>query len=194
MRKAIIPSLVAICLFLGGCAPVMTLFKLYDASVVTNDDQIVGDWEILTTDSDAKPTCCMVFAKSDDGYTVTIPDADDKEIWTSLAHLVKLGDSLFIDVAPKEEKYKETTRFPFPEIKVHTFGRIWIEKDKVRMELLDDDGMKGAMVKGKTRLTYVDGEDGLVVTSTTEQLQAFAKEHADDKDAFSFELNLQRKH
>lgn len=194
MRKAIVPGLAAICLFLGGCAPAMSLFGLYDASVVTNNDQILGDWEILTADSADKPECCMVFAKSNDGYTMTTPDKDDKEIWTSSVYLVKLGDSLFIDIAANEEKHNETTRVPFPKMKVHTFGRIWIEKDKVRIELLDDDAVKRAVVKGKTRLTYVDGDDGLVLTSTTEQLQAFAREHANDTDAFSFELNLQRMH
>jgi hypothetical protein len=194
MRKALIPSLVAICLLFGGCGPAMSLFSLYDASVVTSDDQIVGNWELLTADSDDKPECCMVFAKSGDSYTMTIPDPQDKEIWTSTVNLVKLGDSIFIDIAPDDEKHDQTMRVPFPKMKVHTFGRIWIEKDKVRMELLDDDAVKTAMVRGKTRLTYVDGDDGLVLTSTTEQLQAFAREHAGDTDAFSVEVNLQRKH
>jgi hypothetical protein len=194
MRKAIVPSLAAICLFLGGCAPVMCLFSFSDPSVLTSDDQIVGDWEILTTDSDAKPECCMVFAKTEDGYSMTTPDVEDNVTANSTVHLVKLGNALFIDIEPNGDKPDHPVTVPFPTVKVHTFGRIWIEKDKVRMELLDDDGMKSSMVKGKMRLTYVDGDDGLVVTSTTGQLQAFAREHADDKDAFSFEVNLQRKH
>jgi hypothetical protein len=160
--------------------------------VLTSDDQILGNWEILSDASKDKPTCCMVFEKSSDGYTMTTPDTDDNEVWTSTVNLVKLGDSIFIDIAPNDEKHDETARVSFPTVKVHTFGRIWIEKDKVRMELLDDDGMKKAVVNGKTRLTYVNGDDGLVLTSTTEQLQAFAREHANDKDAFSFEINLKR--
>jgi hypothetical protein len=193
MRKAAVPILIALCLFIGGCAPVMSLFSLYDKASLTSNDQIVGTWDIVNDDNKDKADCCFVFAKSDNGYSMTVPDTDDKEIWLSTAHLVKLGDAMFVDIEPSSDKPEQTVRIPFPTMKVHVFGRIWIEKDSVRMELLDDDGMKAAVASGKTRLTYVNGDDGLALTSTTEQLQAFAREHADDKDAFSFEIKLRRK-
>jgi hypothetical protein len=193
MRKGIVPIVVVICLCLGGCAPVMSLFSLYDKASLASNDQIVGNWESTDKDDKDRHDCCFVFAKSDDGYSMTIPDPDDKEIWYSTIHLVKLGDAIFVDIEPNSDKPEQTTRIPFPTMKVHTFGRIWIEKDSVRMELLDDDGMKAAVASGKTRLTYVNGDDGIALTSTTEQLQAFAREHADDKAAFSFEITLQRK-
>ena len=193
MRKAIVPIVIATCLILGGCAPVMSLFGLYDKASLTSNDQIVGNWEIVNDDNKDKADCCFVFVKSGEGYSMTVPDPDDKEIWLSTAHLVKLGDAMFVDIEPNSEKFEQTTRIPFPTMKVHTFGRIWIEKDSVRMELLDDDAMKIAVAKGKTRLTYVNGDDGLTLTSTTEQLQAFAREHAEDKEAFSVEVKLRRK-
>jgi hypothetical protein len=193
MRKAIFSIVAAACLFIGGCAPVMSLFSLYDKNTLTNNDQIVGNWESNDKDDKNRHDCCFVFAKSGDGYSMTVPDPDDKEIWYSTVHLVKLGDAMFVDIEPNSDKPEQTTRIPFPTIKVHAFGRIWIEKDSLRMELLDDDGMKTAVASGKTRLTYVNGDDGLVLTSTTEQMQAFAREHADDKGAFSFEISLQRK-
>jgi hypothetical protein len=194
MRKALVPTLVTICLLLGGCAPVMSLFSLYDKDSLTSDDRIVGNWEMIDDSNKDKSTCCMVFAKSGEGYSMTTPDDDDKQIWVSKAHLVKLGDAMFVDIEPNTEKPKQITRIPFPTSKIHMIGRIWIENDTVRMKLLDDDGMKRAVASGKTRLTYVNGDDGLVITATTGQLQDFALEHANDKDAFSFELNLRRKH
>ncbi len=193
MRKFVVPSLVAICLFLYGCVPVLSMFGIYDTSSLTNDDQLPGSWEIVYDNNKEEPDCCFIFTKSGNGYSMTVPDPDDKEIWYSMVHLVKLGDAMFVDFEPNTEKPAETTRVPFPATKVHVFGRIWIDKDSIRMGLLDDEGMKGAVASGKTRLTYVNGDDGVVLTSTTEQLQAFAREHADDKDAFSFEVNLRRK-
>jgi hypothetical protein len=193
MRKSVLPSLVAIFLFLGGCAPVVSLFGLYDRSSLMNDDQLVGRWESDDKESKQKPECCWVFTKSNDGYSMTVPNPDDNQIWDSTVHLVKLGDAMFVDIEPNSEKPKQTTRIPFPTMKVHIFGRIWIEKDSIRMALLDDDAMKNAVASGKTRLTYVNGDDGLVLTSTTEQLQAFSREHAEDKDAFSFNVSLRRK-
>jgi hypothetical protein len=192
MRKSVVPGLVAICLFLGGCVPVLSLFGLYDKSSLTSDDQIVGKWETFDENNKEKSECCWIFTKSDDGYSMTVPNPDDNLIWYSTVHLVKLGDAMFVDIEPNTEKPDHITRIPFPMAKVHVFGRIWIEKDSVRMGLLDDEGMKAAVASGKTRLTYINAED-LVLTSTTMQLQAFAREHANDKDAFSIDLNLRRK-
>jgi hypothetical protein len=192
MPKSFLPTLIAVCLFLGGCAPVMSLFGLYDKDSLTNDDRIVGNWEILDETNKDKTDCCMVFAKSGDGYSMTVPDPENKETWYSVTHLVKLGDAMFVDIETDTKKLEKNSRVPFPVTNLHLFGRIWIEKDTIRMGLLDDDGMKKAVSSGKTRLTYVHADD-LLLTSTTEQLQTFAREHVNDKDAFSFELNIRRK-
>ncbi len=185
MRKKILPIVAAaLCLVLSGCGELMSLYPLYSKDVLTTDDNLIGSWEGIDKGKDGKPDkkeCCWVFAKDGDGYDLTIPNAEDGQIWLAKAHLVKLGGALFMDVEPRAPKYKHPTEIGFPSLDVHMIMRIWIEKDAFRMVSLDADDMKTAEVSGKSRLPYTNNKDDILLTGTTEQLQAFFTEHANDK-------------
>jgi hypothetical protein len=188
MRKRILPVVaIALCLFLTGCGDLMSLYPLYSKDVLTTDDSLIGRWEEHDKGSDAKKDkqeCCWVFAKSDDGYALTIPNGEHNQIWLSKAHLVRLGGTLFMDVEPRTPDYKRPTEVSFPSMDLHMIFRIWIEKDTVRMAMLDMDGLKAAQVSGKTQLPLINHKDDILLTGTTEQLQAFFTEHANDDGLF----------
>ncbi len=193
MRRCIFPLLLGLCLFLGGCGFTLSLFPLYSKDVLVNNDSLVGRWEEVGQDGKpAKTTDLWEFKKNDDGYLLSANTGD--EVFLSQIHLVRLGDALFMDMeTPKDDDLK-LSRAPYPVLKAHIFGRIWIENDSVRFALIDsDDDLKKAEVTGKTKLPYVNADDNLVITGTTEQLQAFAREHAEDTSVFSDETKLRRK-
>lgn len=173
----------------------MSLFPLYDKVSLTSNDTLAGKWEFVDENGskpkDSKPGTWTI-AKNGDGYSLTIPNTGDKEVWRSVIHLVKFGDDYFLDVEPDTVKYTKATAIPFPTIEAHFIGRIWIEKDSVHMAFLGEDWLKDARSKGNPPLPAVDAKDSLVVTATTEQLQAFARKYAGDKDAFSESYYLHR--
>ncbi|MFZ0820933.1 MAG: hypothetical protein WAM91_12750 [Candidatus Acidiferrales bacterium] len=197
MRKYLLLSLVGLCLFFAGCGDTVSLFPLYSSNVLVNDDTLVGRWEDV--DESGKPEkspSLFEFTKNDDGYLLVVQDKTKDEADTIVIqlHLLRLGDKMFVDFGTPKDSDLKLKRSPYPSINVHTFGRIWIEKDSMRLELLgSDDNLKSAEVTGKVKLPYVNAESGLVITATTEQLQAFAREHADDTSLFSDETKLRRK-
>jgi hypothetical protein len=195
MRKALIPAVLVLCLFLGGCGFTLSLFPLYSKDVLATNDALVGKWEEI--DKDGKPikdANLWEFTKNEDGYLLTGQGLDSGGILLCDIHLVRLGDAIFLDMGTPKDNDLKLTRAPYPVLKAHTFGRIWIENDSVRFTLISgDDDLKKAEVTGKTKLPYINTEDGLVITGTTEQLQAFAREHAEDKSLFGDETNLRRK-
>jgi len=197
-HKKLFPVLIGLCLFLAGCDEVYSLFTLYDDESVMSNDALLGRWQQIEKDAQGNEkvdTCCWVFAKDEKDkhkYLLTIPDDNPGEAMVSVVHLAKLGDAWFVDVESPSEDELKTNRVPFPFLNVHLIGRIWIEMDSVRMEFIDKEEFKKAEVSGHVRLTYVNPNDDIVLTGTTEQLQAFAREHAEDKQVFSTEFILRR--
>jgi hypothetical protein len=198
MRKYLLPVLLGLCLLFVGCGNTVSLFPLYSSNVLVNDDTLVGRW--VDVDESGKPeksASTFEFTKNEDGYLLVVraKNKDEDETIVIQFHLLRLGDNLFVDFGTPKESDLKLTRSPFPSINVHTFGRIWIEKDSIRFNLLgSDDELKKAEVTGKVKLSYVNADSGIVITGTTEQLQEFAREHADDTSVFSDETKLQRKH
>lgn len=176
-----------------GCVSAPALSPLYTKSVLVTDDNIVGRWDMLDqTDGKQTSECCMTITKTGDAYDLQMPDTDEKRIWESALHLAKLGDAIFLDAEGPEVKYSTTTKVAAPMLQVHAIGRIWIEKDSVRAELLNDDWLRDAAKSGSPALSFVEPDNQFVVTATTEQLQAFALKYANDTKAFSTELKLVR--
>jgi hypothetical protein len=190
MRRRILSLVaVALCLFLSGCGELMSLYPLYSKDVLATDDNLIGRWEGIDKGKDGKTEkkeCCWTFAKSDDGYTLSMKDAEHHEIMVSKVHLVRLGGTMFMDMEPGDVANKRTTEIGFPTLDVHMILRIWIEKDSLRLAIMDADAMKAAEVSGRTRLTFVYHKTGILLTATTEQLQTFFTEHAKDEGLFTW--------
>jgi hypothetical protein len=193
LRSAIIFAPLLLAAACAGCVAAPSLAPLYTKPVIVNSDDLVGRWDMVDqTDGKQKSECCLTITKSDDGYDSQIPDDEEKQILDTTFHLVKLGDALFIDAEGASLQYSTTTKVSTPMLQVHAIGRIWIEKDSVRVELLDDDWLKSTAKSGAPALSFVEPDKQLVVTATTEQLQAFALKYANDTKAFSSELKLTR--
>jgi hypothetical protein len=195
VSKKLTLAVLSACLLFWGCGPLASLLPLYSKAALTMDDAFAGRWRMVRTESDKKQEslCCMIIEKQGDAYEMTFPDFDEHQTLRSTLHLVKLGDSLFVDFEPADVKYARSTEVGFPKVEAHIFGRIWIEKDSLRFALLADDWLNALVKTGKpSSLPYVEKDGGLVLTATTEQLQTFAREHAEDKEAFSDIYQFQR--
>lgn len=100
--------------------------------------------------------------------------------------LGRLGGQLFLDFFP-EEKDNPWTRndlFNWHLIRAHTSCRVWLQKNELRLDWLDEDWLKKAVESGKVTIAHAQAQDGLVVTAPTKELQQMVTRFAEDKDAF----------
>lgn len=182
-------------LLLAGCEPQKSLFPLFTDQDKLFDKQLLGEWKIWSgTELKAGEKPALIIFNADvDGYTydVKIPKFGDEgnAILTSRARLVKLGNSLFVDFSAPE--LDNLTLFPYPAVESHVFGRLSLEKDKARIDLLSDDWVQDSIKAGKLTLADVPLPNP-VLSASTADLREFVVEHAEDQKAFSETFTMVR--
>jgi hypothetical protein len=187
---------VALLFLLAGCEPQVSLFPLFDRNDTLFDKRLLGTWQIWggTNPDTTKTPGVIVFAQSSltNTYDVKIPDFDQETHSTlsTQARLVPLGKYVFIDLATPEND--KLPLIPFPTVAAHAFGRVTLEGDHARIDLLNDEWTKNAVKAGKMPLVFQDAST-IVISASTADLRKFALEHAEDHAAFSESFTLLRK-
>ena len=124
------------------------------------------------------------------GYTLKTFDISKDGSVASVAHIIKLGDFLFLDVEPADVNSDEVALTPYPIIPAHAIARIWIDEHGARIHFLDNTWLEKQIKAGKLEIPYAAAPAGTVLTATTEQLRKFALQHAEDKEAFSLNFDM----
>jgi hypothetical protein len=190
-------AIIALVLLLTGCGPASSLFPLFVKGDAEFDERLLGDWRMQNDASftHGAKSERMVFRKIADSeeYEVTLFDFDEKGVNLALtAHIVRLGNFLFIDFGTPNLDKRKFREVPFPTIESHLFGRLYLEKSGARFELLNDEWVKEQVKAGMLSLPTVQTADGPVISAPTEELRKFALEHAEDTKAFSEHYSLSR--
>lgn len=171
-------ALVAVAGFLlGGCL-VPSLHPLYHEDDWLRSPILTGEWF-----DDDGAAWSFVFA-SDSSYEISYT-ADGDTSWFS-AHLVQLREQLYLDIYPDQldalsDAYKSHL------IAAHTF---WLVDDEAEdgdlvLKTLDKDRLRQQLDSGKVKLEYEKlGADDFLLTASTDRLQDFMLNIADDDSAF----------
>jgi hypothetical protein len=183
---------------LGGCVPVMSLHSLYTKENVVFEEKLLGTW----VDDPNSPETTWEFTHIDEpknAYKLIFSD-DRGNKGSFVAHLVKLRNNLFLDVYPdelpweqddpNEAKWLYNSFFLIP---VHTFMKIDAIGPQLKMRLTDDDKMEELLKEDPNAVKHTSIEDMLVLTASTEELQAFVLKYADDSRVFPDEIVLNRR-
>jgi len=190
--KLLVP--IGLLLSLSACGPQIALNPLFRENDVVLDDAVVGTWIASKATADSEnPGSIFTFSKlGDKAYELTFPGDKDGSNFKSEVHLVRLGKFLFLDLYPArpDEDGERHGPEPFPRIGVHMFGRIWIEKEFVRIALLDDEWVE--KIAAEKKLHLLSTRDGNVLSGSTEELQGLALQYAEDTKAFSWDIALCR--
>lgn len=168
-------------LLMAGCVEVepsptfvVSLHPLYTREDPIFEPALVGTW----VSENGEGT--IVFQKSKDNAYDLFYTEEGVPVKLQV-HLVRLGEFLFLDIFPGDA----TTKNLFFAIPVHTFLRISIEGDVLRLAMLDFDLLKGTGPQEKFQIAHEDVDWWRVLTAPTQDLQSFVLQHAEDTTVFS---------
>ena len=174
--------LLGILLALAGCG-LPSVYPFYTDKDVVFEPALVGQWTDAKSDS---PTEKVTFEKDGDKAYV-IRDAQPTETNVYSAHLFRLGSQLYLDAALIQ---------PEQQIPAHLLIKIDQIQPTFRYTMLNEGWLNKLLEKQPHALRHFDNEDsgnkGIVLTADTTELQAFLRQYADSKDAFSDSAELKR--
>ena len=114
----------------------------------------------------------------DKAYALTLPSTKFE------LHLMRLGESLFVDIYPTHDEEEAARK--------HTFLRIERDGDAWHTWFLDRKWLKGKTESGEAKLEH-ESEDGtIILKASTHELRAFFLKYAEDEEAFSGPLEWRR--
>jgi hypothetical protein len=176
MKYTPLPVAVTLALVLSACVP--SLNPLYTERDLVFDSALVGVW---AENDDAQET--WAFEKTgDQGYKAIYREKDKPGEFD--VHLVKLGDRLFLDFYPQDAGIKEMDRndfYRFHFLPVHTFARVLLNGSTLEMAFLDPDWLKKLLDREPKAIRHERrGEDGIILTASTKELQTFVLKYADE--------------
>lgn len=198
MKKLLFYLLAAI---LGGCVPVISLHPLYTEKDIVFEEKLLGTW----VDDPNGPDTIWEFKRHQDkknayqfNYTITESEKPLKGIF--VAHMVKLGDKLFMDVFPlsypsgenhfEEAKWGINTGFFVP---AHTFLKVNSIGPTLKLCITNVEEIEKLLKADPNAIKHETVEDSIVLTASTSELQKFVVKYADDSRVFDNEIILQRK-
>jgi hypothetical protein len=195
----------------AGCVPIMSLQPLLTEENLTFDERLLGSWVEDANNpksswefsrlSSADPNMFPEATKDMRGriYRLDLRDKDNHK-GVFIAILGRLGSKLFLDIFPAsfpsgqaDTKKVELLYNAVFFVRTHTFVRIEIASDELKMKLTDDEKFKDLIQAEPNAIQYDTVESRIVLTASTKDLQAFAMKYADDKRLFANEVVLSRK-
>jgi len=168
LLRIFIPALV-----LAGC--VQSLHPLYTDNDRTFEPKLIGTWK-------GEGDNLWIFLRhGDKSYELIYTEKGSPAKFE--ANLVKLGQALFLDLFPQSPDLKNDLQQAHL-LNVHTFSRVWIEDDTLRLAMLEHDWLKTMIDSGKVNIQHEVLDRQVVLTAPTKELQQFVVRHANDKGAF----------
>lgn len=186
-------------IFVLSLSCVLSIHPLYTEKDLIAEPKLEGTW----TDKEGKEL--WTFEKAGEkSYKLTVVQKEKsgesseksgaEESVKFDAHLVKLGNYVFMDLYPQEPEIKNDF-YKWHLLPVHSFSRIWIEQDIVKISMLSIDWFKKMIEKKKIKIAYekIDNDENrFVLTAPTEKLQKFILKYAEDSEAFPEPAELYR--
>jgi hypothetical protein len=182
MRAAKSMVALGLVMLLAGCVP--SLHPLYTEEDLVYDPALVGTW----TEEESEDT--WTFRElGDEAYELIYTEKGVPARFE--AHLVRVGEFLFLDTYPGEPDIKNDF-YLIHLVPAHTFLRIEIETNVLRYAMLDLDWLKRMISEKKAEIAHEEIEGGILLTAPPKELQAFLLKYAEDDKAFPDPQELHR--
>jgi hypothetical protein len=192
-------ALLGLPFLLTGCV-VPSLEPLYAERDVIFEPAMIGVWE-AADDSGLVWTFERAEGKA---YGLTIREREETAVFH--AHMLRIGKATYLDFFPagppdcvaesEEDPGIPASTIPVLRalhfIPVHSFWRVWFDRDDMRVATLQPDWLRGQLEEGAVDIAHRPCDDVVLLTASTAELQQLIREHAEDPEAFAHPMPLSR--
>lgn len=193
MRALLIPCVAFCSLALSGCSVVYSVHPLATKDDAVDEPALVGQWK--PSSDDAR----LCIQKGDHNiYTLLVADSDSKPDSDSKAErdsksekdpklveayqitLVRLEDQLFADMVATDQAV-DGTRIepPAGTLRHHVILRLKVTDSDLAYSALRTSAIEEAKKQGLAPWDYLEIDDGLLLTASTEELRWSVSHYAD---------------
>ena len=166
-----IPHLITLGL-LGGC--VTSVYPTYSDEDIIFDPALLGAW----TNEDSSEIYLVSQVESR-AYSVVIID-EDCERSTLEMHLAQIGGSKFVDISYADRDPDVVS------LQTHVMSRFEQVGSAVRLRSMDPRWLREYLEENPQAIEHLTtGDDEIVITARTPDLQAFQREHEEATDAWN---------
>ena len=153
----------------------LSINPLYFESDLVLEPGIVGVWGDPRGDSSATWT----FESGDEtAYRLITQESDAPEA-TFEAHLLRLGEHLYLDLYPDDPEMGNEFQAGHL-IPAHSFWRVSLGKDELTLDCIDTEWLKTKLDSGLVSIDHVRPENMIVLSAPTEDLQEFVLKYMDE--------------
>jgi len=197
--KIILFSILLLAFILPGC--VYSLYPLYTTKDLVYENKLVGLWRSPENDTwkfenllqqelepykdkaerAQKEKEKKVFL-NEETYLLSCTENGEKR--RMQAHLLKLGDNLFLDIFPESINLKNSF-FEDQFVPVHTYAKIKIYNNQFELYFFNAEFLYKLLDQKTIRIKHESLQDYKVITASTEELQKFVIKYGDHKDFFA---------
>lgn len=188
MKFRLAVFIAAIMLIVPGC--LRSLHPLYTEKDLVYDEKLLGTW----VEKDGKATWTfekggekryeLVYYQRDyrrEGTPQRVVSGDTARF---SARLVKLGRYYFLDIVPGKLNVKNDLLMTHL-VAAHTFSRVWLGADTLRMAMFDQDWVKKMIDSKKLKIQHERlDEEQVILTAPTKAIQKLVVTYAENKEAF----------
>jgi hypothetical protein len=184
-------------MWLGGCSCAGSLRPLESGEPLLESANLRGKW-VNTDDNSNQQEYFLVDSTSADVYVVSSLKPNERLRDVYEVSLVQVGSYTFLDAAFDETDSGQEHRsaHDMGALPIHFIGRVWVEGDTLRLGLLNYDWLKQMISSGKLTLPSIEHREEndslLLLTAESDKLAEFARQYAEDQDAFSTVLTFRR--
>lgn len=133
-------------------------------------------------------------------YLVIFEELGGSEPDTSYfsAAVGEIGNNLFLDLQLFDFDMTDDSFAQAHLFKVHTFSRLTLNQDDLSIELFEDTWISDLIVQNRVRIKHekvvesIAGEDEILITASSKELQKFIEKYGDDEDAYDDPIELTR--
>ena len=193
MKKILLALLAVALCGLIGCIPT-SINPLYTGQDLVFDPALIGVWR---GEGDSKET--WAFEKAGDAEYKSIYTEGDGKIGRFEAHLLKLGNTRFLDFFPDESGIEEMNRsgfYKFHLLRTHSFLKVTQIEPALQMAPLDLKWLREFLGKNPEAIRHHKIGEGdetqIVLTASTPELRKFVEKHLKTEGAFGETINLKR--
>ncbi len=186
-------------LFLNGCV-VISFYPLYEESDLFENDLLLGQWidddgakwEFIHPEKGKKDQRYV----DNKSYRMVIYNEKDSTDGSSLdVHVVKIAGNYYLDFFINEHGPTNTERDPFVLfdlhlMPVHTFARMDVVADTVKLQWFDPDWLEKQIRENKMHIRHEDNGENILLTASTGKLKAFIEKYGELEEAYDLDVKL----